>query len=1164
VLEARVLLSGVDLPWANAQQIVADTVVPSFPTTSFNVTAPQYGAVGDGTTDNTRAFSAAVADCSAQGGGHVIVPAGVYLTGAIALRSNVDLHLEQGAVLSFNGNVDEYPLVLTRYEGIECMNHSPMIYAYGQTNIALTGSGTLTALGTRSWNVGSDRAGILEPLVAAGVPPEQRIVPNYGHLRSTFVEPYDCSNVLIQGITLSQSQFWQLHPTLCSNVTVDSVTTGGTSNPNTDGCDPESCDHVVIKDCTLDANDDCIAIKSGRDDDGRRVNTPSQNIVIYGCRFQGPIGGITFGSELTGGIRNVYAYNDQTYGTGVGYMLFVKSNTRRGGYAINLNLDSIQADHLHGPWGFAQMDYLGQTGNYLPAFEDWNISNVTGDSDPLVFQLRGLPQDPIDNFNVSHSAFTNIANPASQYSNVADIHLDGVTVNGNPVSLLPTGWASADIGGPSRAGSASYNSVSRSWTVAGGGADIGGTADQFHLAAQSYTGDGSFTAQVTGVQNTDPGAKAGVMFRDSADPGAPFADVVATPGNGVAFQWRDTPGAVPNSVNIPGLSAPVWVQLVREGDAFSAFYSTDGVTWTQLGATQTITMSPTALAGLAVTAHNNAALNAATFTNVSLLPAGWADADIGSPGWPGYAYHNNASGTWTVAAGGADIGNTADQFHFASHSFTGDGSLTAQVTGVQNTDPGAKAGLMFRDSADPGAPFADVVATPGNCVAFQWRSTAGGQPDDVHITGLSAPLWVRLVRAGDAFSAYYSTDGVIWTQLGSTQTVAMNSTAPAGLAVTSHNDSALSAATFTHVSVLPAGVTDQDIGSAGVPGYTNFDQTDRFWTVAGSGTDIYGSADAFHFAWTVFSGAASLIAEVTAQANTDPLAKAGVMFRNSTDPGAGFADVVVTPGQGIAFESRDGDGGLLATTTVAGLAAPVWVQLTRLGITFSASYSTNGMVWTAVGSPRTVHLADSALLGLAVTAHNNARLSIATFAGVALHRGAPADLSASFNAAGIVADGTPFTGGLDGNGNAYSANLLGASLNVGDHVVFNLGAAGANNVVQAAGQTIALPQGQFNTLTFLGTAVNGAQPAQTFTVNYTDGTSDTFTQDMSDWQNPQGFAGESVAATLGYEDASGGSTPATANYLYQYSFALNNQKTVSSITLPDNGNVVLLAIDLLS
>jgi polygalacturonase len=422
------------LPWKEARRIAAETVVPSFPDAIFDVTDPQYGAIADGSTDNTDAFRAAIEDCSSQGGGHVVVPAGIYSTGAIHLLNDVDFHLEDGALLQFNANVDNFPLVLTRYEGIECMNHSPMIYAYGQTTIALTGNGILDAAGTRPWNTGNNRAGILEPLVAAGVPPEERIVPNYGQLRSTFVEPYTCTNVLIQGITLRQSQFWQLHPTLCRNVTVDGVTTGGTTNSNTDGCNPESCDHVVIRGCTLDAHDDCIAIKSGRDDDGRRVNTPSENIVILGCSFQGPWGGVTCGSEMTGGIRNVYAYNIQTYGTSIRYMLYVKSNTRRGGYATNLNLDSIRADNLLNGWGFAQMDYNGQTGDYLPIFQDWKLSNMSGNSAPWVFHFRGLVDNPILGFNVRSSAFTSIADPVNQYAYVEDINFDDVSINGQQVS----------------------------------------------------------------------------------------------------------------------------------------------------------------------------------------------------------------------------------------------------------------------------------------------------------------------------------------------------------------------------------------------------------------------------------------------------------------------------------------------------------------------------------------------------------------------------------------------------------------------------------------------------------------------------------------------------------------------------------------------------------
>jgi polygalacturonase len=425
---------GSQLPWPEAVRIVAETVVPSFPSATFAITDPRYGATGDRVTDNTTAIRRTVEDCSSRGGGHVVVPAGVYSTGAIHLKSNVDLHLEENAVLRFNGSVDNYPLVLTRYEGIECVNHSPMVYAYGQTNLALTGSGTLDASGTRLWNSGSNRAAILEPLVAAGVLPHQRIVPEHGRLRSSFIEPYGCNGVLIQGVTLRQSQFWQLHPTMCRNVTVDAVTTGSAANPNTDGCNPESCDHVVIKNCTLEANDDCIGIKAGRDEDGRRLNIPSQNIVIFGCKLQGPAGGIACGSEMTGGIRNVYAYDIQTYGQSVRYMLYVKSNTRRGGYAENLHFDSIQADHVLGAWGFAQMDYDGQNGTHRPSFKNWSISRAIGDSDPEVFRLSGLADDPIRGFDARDSRFTHTLIPINLYSNLTDITFDNVTINGRLIS----------------------------------------------------------------------------------------------------------------------------------------------------------------------------------------------------------------------------------------------------------------------------------------------------------------------------------------------------------------------------------------------------------------------------------------------------------------------------------------------------------------------------------------------------------------------------------------------------------------------------------------------------------------------------------------------------------------------------------------------------------
>ena len=380
------------LPWPAANDIVAATKLPSFPDATFDV------------------------------------------TGAVYLKSNVDLHLDTGATLKFSGDASKFPTVLTRYEGIECMNRSPMIYAFGEHNIALTGTGTLDAAGTSSWNKGSDRA-YLESLIAKGVTdPGKRVVPGSGHtMRSTFVEPYNCDTVLIQGVTLKNSMFWQLHPTLCRNVTVAGVSTDpSTAHSNTDGCDPESSDHVVIRDCNLGAHDDNIAIKSGRDDDGRRFNVPTQNLVVFNCVMNGNWGAITCGSEQTGGIRNVYAYKCQVKGA-TKFALYVKSNTRRGGFSQNINLDSFTGD-FDRSFTFVTMTYNGQTGTHPPAFGPFTITNSSCTKAPLVFDVSGLSNDHVKGLIVKNCAFNGVANPTNKITNVDGLSFTNVTINGKPVT----------------------------------------------------------------------------------------------------------------------------------------------------------------------------------------------------------------------------------------------------------------------------------------------------------------------------------------------------------------------------------------------------------------------------------------------------------------------------------------------------------------------------------------------------------------------------------------------------------------------------------------------------------------------------------------------------------------------------------------------------------
>jgi len=423
------------LPWAAANQIVAETeaAMPKFADTMFDVT--KFGAKGDGKTDNTAAFAKAIAACSANpGGGHVVVPSGTFVSGAIHLKSNVDFHLNSGATVKFSGDASKFPTVLTRYEGIECMNRSPMVYAFGEQNIALTGSGTLDAGGTSSWNKGSDRA-YLESLISKGVTdPHKRVVPGSGHtMRSTFVEPYNCKNVLIQGVTLKNPMFWQLHPTLCTNVIVDGVTTDpSTAHSNTDGCDPESSDHVVIRNCTLGAHDDNIAIKSGRDDDGRRVNMPTQNLVVYNCLMNGNWGAITCGSEQTGGIRNVYAFQCVVKGA-TKFALYVKSNTKRGGFSTNINLDSFSGTFARS-FAFVTMTYNGQTGSHPPVFGPFTVSNSGCSKAPLVFDVSGLSSDHVKGLTVTNCKFNGVSNATDKISNTDNVKFTNVTINGKSVT----------------------------------------------------------------------------------------------------------------------------------------------------------------------------------------------------------------------------------------------------------------------------------------------------------------------------------------------------------------------------------------------------------------------------------------------------------------------------------------------------------------------------------------------------------------------------------------------------------------------------------------------------------------------------------------------------------------------------------------------------------
>jgi polygalacturonase len=328
-----------DPAWAEANRILKRISAPKFPRRDFPVT--RYGAVGDGTTDCTEAFKSAIEACTKAGGGRVVVTKGTFLTGAIHLKNNVNLHVTKEATIKFSDDPKKFlPVVFTRFECTEVMNYSPLIYAYGQKNIAITGEGTLDGQGS-AWHKWIGRwSGDIRRLVEMGnqgVPAAERVFGDGHHLRPNFVQPVRCQNVLIEGVRVINSPMWVLHPVYSTNVIIRGVSVE-TRGPNTDGCDPDSCKDVLIENCHFNNGDDCIAIKSGRDVDGRRVNMPCENVVIRNCTFEAGHGGITMGSETAGGIRNVFAENCSLDSPNLNMALRFKTNPARGGYIENVHI----------------------------------------------------------------------------------------------------------------------------------------------------------------------------------------------------------------------------------------------------------------------------------------------------------------------------------------------------------------------------------------------------------------------------------------------------------------------------------------------------------------------------------------------------------------------------------------------------------------------------------------------------------------------------------------------------------------------------------------------------------------------------------------------------------------------------------------------------------
>ncbi|WP_373056641.1 glycoside hydrolase family 28 protein [Zunongwangia sp. H14] len=438
-----------DHAWKRADKILNNIQVPEFPDRTFEVL--DYGAKADGITNNSEAFKKAITACNAAGGGMVLVPKGKYLTGPIHLKSNVNFHLAEGAEILFTKDKSAYlPVVHTSYEGVELMNYSPLIYAYNQKNIAVTGKGTFNGQADNEnwWNwVGKDEYGYKEGMPKQtdeqnlprlrkmnedATPVEQRTFGEAYNLRPTFFEPFGCENVLVKGVTFTNAPFWVMHPIKCNNVTIDGVTVSS-HGPNNDGCDPEYSKNVHITNCVFDTGDDCIAIKSGRNNDGRRVAIPSENIIVENCVMKDGHGGVVMGSEISAGVRNVFVRNCQMDSPNLDRAIRIKTNTLRGGFVEDVYVKDLQVGQvkeavlkINTYYGI----YANQEGEFIPTIKNILLENVVVENGgEYGLLIKGREQSPVQNVKLKNVTIKNTETPL-QVENCEPVIFVNTTING--------------------------------------------------------------------------------------------------------------------------------------------------------------------------------------------------------------------------------------------------------------------------------------------------------------------------------------------------------------------------------------------------------------------------------------------------------------------------------------------------------------------------------------------------------------------------------------------------------------------------------------------------------------------------------------------------------------------------------------------------------------
>lgn len=439
--EPRVWTSGSQ-PLKEMEQVRKLIKAPVFKNKDFNIT--DYGAKGDGVTKNTEAFRKAIEACNKAGGGRVIVPAGKFFTGPIYLKSNVNLHLQDNSVIIFSRDTKDYPLVLVRWEGMDCMNYSPQIYAYGEENIAVTGSGLLDGNADQNnwwpWKRGTPSQAkardSLHVLMRQKVDPRKRVFGDGHYLRPYMLQPYNCKNLLISGVRMINSPMWFISPVMCENVTIEKVRVES-HGPNTDGCDPDACRNVLIKDCYFDTGDDCIAIKSGRDEDGRGFGRPAENHIIEGCIMKDGHGGIVIGSEIAGGARNIYAINCKMSSPELDRVLRIKTSSSRGGIIENVFMKDVQVGTYKDAAIWFNMFYENP-GKYIPTIRNIWVENLDVEAGgDFAIYARAYKESPVQHLKLVNCNIRGVKK-AVDADHVKDVDLRNVKINGQVFALPGT------------------------------------------------------------------------------------------------------------------------------------------------------------------------------------------------------------------------------------------------------------------------------------------------------------------------------------------------------------------------------------------------------------------------------------------------------------------------------------------------------------------------------------------------------------------------------------------------------------------------------------------------------------------------------------------------------------------------------------------------------